>query len=108
MNALDQTAFDLTRALRKFTREPRVADFLEWEKSQDPRRPYRAIEWSWSALGIRFGPSDTVAELRARIDRFIIREEQKYGMDHWSYDANRLIALKHMIEVIEQYQEAAK
>ena len=104
MNALDQTAFDLTRALRKFTREPRVADFLAWESVQDPR-PYRGIAWSWSALGIRFEPSDTLSDLRVRIDRFIIREEQKYGMDHHSYDANRLVALKQMIEVIEQYQE---
>ena len=107
MNALDQTAFDLTRALRKFTREPRVADFLAWEKSQEPH-PYPHIAWWWSVLGIRFEPSETLSDLRARIERFIDREEQKYGMDHWSYDANRLVALKQMIEVIEQYQETAR
>lgn len=106
MNAAFAANFALfTETLRKATAVPLAGDFLEW---CDETGEFPKIRWSLSMLNVRFNLSDTLPDLRARIQRFEEREIRNQFAKHWSFDANRLATWRQILRAIDKYQEIAR
>lgn len=104
MNAMQMTGTALASALRDFTREPTLSDVAEAAENQRT-----SMHFLWVAQTY-FGMSDDTPTWEAKIEiiRRIDREESKRRYGHWSFDANRLIAMKQMLARIEAYEVERK
>lgn len=100
MQSMQITAKDLTSALRRVTREPTLGDVAEAAENQRA-----SMHFLWVAQTY-FGMSDATPTWEAKIEiiRRIDREESKRRYGHWSFDANRLIAMKQMLARIETFE----
>lgn len=103
MNDLATTFADLTRTLENFTAVPLAADFFSWCDETDT---FPHIRWSLSALGVSFNTAEPVSDLRARIERKLETETRKGERGHWTFDANRLVALRQMLRAIKKFEVA--
>ncbi|MBN7755458.1 hypothetical protein JYP46_01360 [Nitratireductor aquimarinus] len=100
MNAHALTAQALTGALTKIAVGTTVDDVAEWGRSVGQYPHFRSAVYAITGLDA-FEPIDKV---KARIERMTIREENKRDREHWSYDANRHVALKQMADHIALYE----
>lgn len=104
MNVLDLTMLDLARTLRGLSEEPLCADFFEWARKADT---YRHVEWSLTVYGIGFQQTETLADLKAKLQRWLVRDALRRDRKHWSFDPVRRAGVKDILRTIEQYQEAS-
>jgi len=102
MQSMQITAKDLTSALRGVTRDQTLGDVAEAAENQRT-----SMHFLWVAQTY-FSMSDDTPTWEAKIEiiRRIDREESKRRYGHWSFDANRLIAMKQMLVRIETFEAA--
>lgn len=100
MNSMQMTGTALASALRDFTGEPTLGDVADAAENQRT-----SMHFLWVAQTY-FGMSDATPTWEAKIEiiRRIDREESKRRYGHWSFDANRLIALKQFLRTLEAYE----
>ena len=105
MNVYSITMRDLAGTLRKLTAEPLSADFFEWCRDT---RTFRHVEWSLSAYGLRFDPTESLSDLKARLQRWLVRDALRRDKKHWSFDPVRRAGVNDILRTIEQYQETVQ
>jgi hypothetical protein len=103
MNTVDLTIRDLSRTLRNLTAEPLVSDYLEWARDTNT---FRHVEWSLSTYGIGFERTEPLADLRARLENWLVGDARRRDRKHWSFDPVRRGGVKEILATIEQYQES--
>lgn len=104
MNALAMTGAAIARTLTSLAAEPTLAEVDKWS-----RENRRYTNFLWAAETIAGLPETTpVWEARYELLKRITREESKRERGHWSFDANRLIALKQMVDHLEAFESARR
>lgn len=98
------TFTDLSHALRKFIVEPLCADLFAWCELTGTDTRLRS---RMTMLSVPFSATTAVSDLKARLERRIVSERGRRERGHWSFDANRLIALKQMLATVEKFQAAS-
>lgn len=100
VHAYTTTGNALASTLKRMT-EPTLADVDAWGRKEGR---YKNFLWALEAI---HGISDTmpVWEAKVALNRRLVREEGKRDHGHWSFDANRLIATRQMLEHIEAWEQ---
>lgn len=88
----------IARSVERFTTEPFCADLFAWcaMTGTDARLKSRL-----QLSNVPFSSLTPVSLLKARLERRIAVDK-----NHWSYDWNRIIALKQALETVEKYEGA--
>ena len=81
------------------TGEPTLLDVAE---AMQPVMALRICSFARYYLGL--GADASVAEAKARAENEIERCRKKREAGHWSFDANKLIALKQFLRTLEAYE----
>lgn len=83
---------------------PRLSDFYEHLAEKNPRRARVMERNAEYFLGMR--RDGAVSKAIDEVTRFLARERKKGEQGHWSYDMNRVIALREMLADLAEYEAA--
>lgn len=107
-HSLNITANDLIGALTKLTETPaRVGDLYEWVLDEKGPGAARHLLTAYRLLfNCELMLMTPVADLHAIVSKALDRERKRGQSRHWSYDMNRQIALRQMLDVVDAYRLA--